>query len=250
MPVTDISARSGKTSTRVRPFQLRGRFFTAISLRLGTAPLDAEFFEALDAQLRQTPNFFESAPLVIDLEEAGAQIGQADISKLVRQLRLRSLSPFGVLNATGRLAMAAEAVGLIRVSVGHDAPLGGRGEGEAQSDLPEPPVPPANRLITTPVRSGQTVVADRGDLVIVGSVSSGAELVASGNIHIYGRLRGRALAGIHGDESARIFCQNLDAELVAIAGLYRTSENLEAEVRGRSVQISLQDESLRMDLLG
>ena len=248
MPVTDISVRSGKTSTTVRPFQLRGRFFTAISLRLGSAPLDEAFFDALDAQLRQTPNFFERAPLVIDLEEAGAQIGQADISKLVRQLRLRSLSPFGVLNATGRLALAAEALGLIRVSVGHDAPLGGRGEGETQNELSAPP--PANRLITTPVRSGQTVIADRGDLVVVGSVSSGAELVASGNIHIYGRLRGRALAGIHGDENARIFCQNLDAELVAIAGLYRTNDNLEAEVRGRSVQISLKDESLHMDLLG
>ncbi|WP_311735000.1 septum site-determining protein MinC [Alloyangia mangrovi] len=114
---------------------------------------------------------------------------------------------------------------------------------------PEPaPIPqrvaPENKIVTMPVRSGQTVIADKGDLTVVGPVSSGAELFAAGNIHVYGRMRGRAFAGIDGDENARIFCQSLDAELLAIAGLYRTSDSLGADVRHKMVQIYLEDERL------
>ena len=82
------------------------------------------------------------------------------------------------------------------------------------------------------------------------AVSSGAELIARGNIHVYGLLRGRAMAGAEGDESARIFCQRLDAELLAVAGLYRTSENLEPELLNRPVQVFLQDERLCVEALG
>ncbi|TGN42183.1 septum site-determining protein MinC, partial [Paracoccus liaowanqingii] len=110
-----------------------------------------------------------------------------------------------------------------------------------------PPV--QNKVIRSPVRSGQMIVADQGDLTVIGSVASGAELVASGNIHVYGPLRGRAMAGCHGDESAHIFCQSLDAELVAIAGLYRTSETLEDAARQRCTHIYLEDEKLRMEVI-
>ena len=104
-------------------------------------------------------------------------------------------------------------------------------------------------LITEPVRSGQKIVAERGDLVVCASVGSGAELVAVGNIHVYGALRGRALAGVNGDETARIFCQHLDAELLAIAGLYRTSEDLGPDIRKQRVQAFLQDEKLVVEAL-
>ena len=100
------------------------------------------------------------------------------------------------------------------------------------------------------VSSGQIVVAERGDLTVIGSVSSGAELAAAGSIHIYGAMRGRAMAGVHGDETARIFCQSLHAELLAIAGLYRTSESIGDEFRNRSVQVFLDKEKLRMEALG
>ena len=110
-------------------------------------------------------------------------------------------------------------------------------------------VPGRTRLITDPVRSGQKVFADRGDLVVVGPVSSGAELVAVGNIHVYGALRGRALAGVNGDETARIFCQSLEAELLAIAGLYRTSEDLEAGIRKARIQAFLKDDRLAVEPL-
>ena len=109
---------------------------------------------------------------------------------------------------------------------------------------------PANKLVPVPVRSGQLIYAERGDLIVVGSVASGAELIASGNIHVYGRMRGRAMAGVDGNENARIFCQNLDAELLAIAGLYRTNEHLEEHLRRKAVQVFLRDQNLCVEALG
>ena len=104
-------------------------------------------------------------------------------------------------------------------------------------------------MITHPVRSGQRIYAAGGDLIVVASVSSGAELLADGNIHVYGALRGRALAGVTGDTSRRIFCYDLQAELVAIAGRYRVSEDIAPSTRGRPVQVLLQDRTLCIDEL-
>jgi septum site-determining protein MinC len=104
-------------------------------------------------------------------------------------------------------------------------------------------------LVTEPVRSGQQIFAERGDLVVVTSVSPGAELIAHGNIHVYGALRGRALAGVHGDNAARIFCETLDAELIAIAGLYKLSDAIDPSLRRRRVQAFLDDGTLRIEPL-
>jgi septum site-determining protein MinC len=104
-------------------------------------------------------------------------------------------------------------------------------------------------LVTRPVRSGQRVYAAGGDLSIIASVSSGAELMADGNIHVYGPLRGRALAGMKGNTDARIFCQDLQAELVSVAGHYRVSENIPSELRGVPVQIYLDQKILRIEKL-
>lgn len=257
----DVASDSGvNVATTVRPLEIRGRFLTAVAVRLAGAP-DDQFYESLDVRLQQTPHFFSDAPLIIDLDQAADLVDPADLQWLVDNLRQRDLSVFGVQNATADQAEAARAVGLISLSGGRDAPLrGSRREEERKPDpalepeaaAPQAAPPPrttTNKLVSTPVRSGQTVIADRGDLVIVGPVSSGAELIATGNIHIYGHMRGRAMAGINGDETARIFCQSLDAELLAIAGLYRTSENLGAELRRKSVQVYLEGERLRVDPL-
>jgi septum site-determining protein MinC len=99
------------------------------------------------------------------------------------------------------------------------------------------------------VRSGQRIFAESGDLVVVASVSSGAEVVARGNIHVYGRMRGRALAGVSGDQKARIFCQSLEAELIAIAGLYQTSDGIGPSLRNQRVQAFLEDGALRVEPL-
>ena len=97
-------------------------------------------------------------------------------------------------------------------------------------------------VVDKPLRSGQRIYA-KGDLVVLGLVSYGAEVIAEGNIHIYAPLRGRALAGVHGNHDARIFCTCLEAELISIAGIYRTTENpLPADVHGKPVQIRLDDD--------
>jgi septum site-determining protein MinC len=104
-------------------------------------------------------------------------------------------------------------------------------------------------VVDKPLRSGQRIYA-KGDLVVLGMVSNGAEVIAEGNIHIYAPLRGRALAGVHGNHDARIFCTCLEPELISIAGIYRTTENpLPADVHGKPVQIWLEDEKLMIEPL-
>jgi septum site-determining protein MinC len=215
--------------------------FTALVLR-PEAEAGADFYAALDEQLSQTPQFFHDAPVILDLEAMGDAGGLAEA---IAALRTRRLRPFGVQNAGPAQQAAAEAAGLIPITTGNEAPL--RPAGRAR---PAPPPAPASRIVTQPVRSGQMVVAERGDLVVIGPVGSGAELVAAGSIHVYGALRGRAMAGAYGDETARIFCRSLEAELLAIGGFYRTSETLEPGLGKRPVQVFLQDKRLRVEALG
>lgn len=243
VPHQNVKPRGGAPAASVKPFQIRGRYFTAVALRPEDGPLDQAFYAALDAQLRWSPHFFDSAPLIIDLAQVPGLSGPAELRTLTDSLRSRGLAVFGVQNASPEQAAAAKDAGLIILASGKDAPLNtetSSGPG-TRREIPQKLRPPQNRLITQPVRSGQTVVAEGGDLVVVGPVSSGAELIARGSIHVYGRLRGRAMAGAEGDESARIFCHSLDAELLAVAGLYKTSENLEPELLNRPVQAFLQD---------
>src|SRR5690606_12450274 len=117
---------------------------------------------------------------------------------------------------------------------------------EAPAEIPAPitkdaPAKTENMLITQPVRSGQRVYS-RGDLTVTATVSAGAEIMAEGNIHVYGSLRGRALAGVQGDVTARIFCMDLQAELLSIAGIYQLRDDISKEVQHKAAQVSLDDE--------
>jgi septum site-determining protein MinC len=103
--------------------------------------------------------------------------------------------------------------------------------------------------VDSPVRSGQTVSFPHGDVTIIGSVASGAEVIAAGSIHIYGALRGRAIAGSTGSAKARIFCGKLEAEFLAIDGLYRTADDLEAQIRGKPVQAWLDGDQMKITAL-
>lgn len=246
--VDDPMERQAEARTSVRPIQIRGRFLTAVALRIDGGPPDDAFYAGLDDLLRQRPHFLIDAPLILDLDGAQGMTQPDEIRQLVGHLKSRKFLAFGVQNASDAQLAAATEAGLIAVPPGRDAPLREERPDRRRPAGKSPSA--ATRLITTPVRSGQTVVADHGDLVVIGPVASGAELIARGNIHVYGALRGRAMAGCHGDLDARIFCQSLDAELLAVAGLYRTSENLEQEVRKRSVQVFLQDERLCVETLG
>ncbi len=117
------------------------------------------------------------------------------------------------------------------------------------ASVPEPRLSTRSLLVTQPVRSGQRVYAKGTDLIVLASVGHGAEVMADGHIHIYGTLRGRALAGVRGDTECRIFCRDLKAELISIAGHYRVNEDLDESVQGRSVQIYMQDTALIIESL-
>lgn len=232
-------------------FQVRGRFLTALVLRIDIDGIGETFHAQLDDQLRRTPQFFSGAPMVLDLAQAPALRDVQALSGLVEDLRRRDLRVFGVQNAGDMDEAQLQGLGLIPVTTGRDAPLP-RPADPARAPAAQPAdiaPPPQNRIVQAPVRSGQRVVAEQGDLTIIGSVASGAELVAAGSIHVYGTLRGRALAGCHGDETARIFCQTLSAELVAIAGLYQTSETLDPAALDRAAHIYLKDEKLCMEVI-
>jgi septum site-determining protein MinC len=101
-------------------------------------------------------------------------------------------------------------------------------------------------LLDSPVRSGQSVIFIEGDVTVLGSVGSGAEIVAGGSIHVYGTLRGRAVAGVNGNSSARIYCQRIEAELLAIDGYYQTAEELDANLRSKPVQALLDGKMIRI----
>lgn len=225
-------------------FQVRGRFLTVLALRIDGDMADDRFHAQLDEQLGRTPQFFSGAPMVLDLGQSPGFQDPDRIRALLDSLRQRELQVFGVQNAAGLDRALLDDLGLIAVNTGRDAPLP-RDPGPVAA----PPRPAETKVIRSPVRSGQMILADQGDLTVIGSVASGAELIAAGNIHVYGTLRGRAMAGCHGNETAHIFCQSLNAELVAIAGLYQTSETLDQAARDRCTHIYLENEKLRMEVI-
>ena len=257
--------------TSVAPFQVRGRFFTAVVLQMARGP-DAAFFAAVDKMLAQTPHFFANAPFVLDLDRAAEGGPSCDFISLARELRNRKITLIGVQNGTIAQNKAALHAGLITLPSGTDVLPESRKHDEApKADDTTKAFKERNGsvnkelrvavstgadsssasalLVTDPVRSGQRIFADRGDLVVVASVSAGAELIARGNIHVYGPLRGRALAGVNGDSAARIFCQSLEAELIAIAGLYQISDAIEPSLRQRRVQAFLDGGRMRVEPL-
>lgn len=240
---------SAQISAPAAAFELKAAGFTLPVIRLLGLDMDA-VAEQLGAKVEQAPDFFRNTPVVIDLTGLTEAAGEVQFPLLVGLLRGYGMIPFGVRGGSPAQHTAAEAMELAILG---DAVVrrAGQGAEAGQSRRQEPEVKsaPACRftLITRPVRSGQRVYAAGGDLSVVAAVSAGAELMADGNIHVYGALRGRALAGMKGDTEARIFCQNLEAELVSVAGHYRVSENIPSELKGVPVQIFLDQKVLRIE---
>ncbi len=221
------------------PFELKGSLFTLTVMHLRQTDKVA-IGHHLAKKVKQAPDLFNHAPVVIDLEALGEAEGIPDFSSLYDLLREQGMIPVGVRNGSSELQAAAVLAGL-PVLPETRPPV---------AKKPDQPTPILRtKLVTQPVRSGQQVYAPAGDLILLGSISAGAEVLADGNVHIYGVLRGRALAGVKGDTKARIFCQNLAAELVSIAGQYRVIEELDVDIRGKSVQIYLSEDRLIIEPL-
>lgn len=244
-------------------FELKAAAFTLPVLRLLGVDMDA-VSELLGAKVDQAPDFFRNTPIVVDLSALPPRTDDVQFPLLVGLLRGYGMIPVGVRGGDAEQNAAAEAMELAILGdayvrkpraatpkpvSGHDPKATRDNTEHAHAQVPKPASSATFKLVTHPVRSGQRVYAAEGDLSVVGPVSSGAELLADGNIHIYGPLRGRAMAGLNGDPKARIFCQDLDAELISIAGHYRISENIPVALKGVPVQIFLEQEILRIERL-
>ncbi|AMB88340.1 septum formation inhibitor [Pseudomonas agarici] len=230
-------------------FQLKGSMLAITVLELSQNNLDV-LDRQLAAKVAQAPNFFSNTPLVLALDKLPADQGAIDLPGLMRVCRQHGLRTLAIRANRIEDIAAAIAIDLpvLPPSGARERPLGPT-EGAVKKKPEKPPEPTLKptKIITTPVRGGQQVYAQGSDLVVVSSVSPGAELLADGNIHVYGPMRGRALAGVKGDAQARIFCQQLSAELISIAGQYKVSEDLRRDpLWGAGVQISLSGDVLNI----
>jgi septum site-determining protein MinC len=228
---------------------VQGDMFTLMVVRMDD-PNDPSFEGRLAEQIARNPSFFANAPVVLDLQTASGCATADAFHALRRLMKRQHLVLAGVMNANGtqiRAAMNADLAAFPAAGRRSAAPV------PAPAPMPEsrPVVPPSptgdsgrTRIVTQPVRSGTQIYARGGDLVILNSVSPGAEVIADGHVHVYGALRGRAIAGAGGDGDARIFTAKLEAELLCIAGHYLLSEAMDRQYVGQSVQISLNGEEL------
>jgi septum site-determining protein MinC len=223
----------------------RARSYMAFAIT-PQAPI-VEWLAELDTSLERSESFFSGHPVALDL--SAVNLSAAAIMHLVENLaerKVRVLGITGVDPAIGEPGLPP----ILR---------GGRGPQQTTPDLPKAPTlvvnaaplrqQPASLLIETPVRSGQSVVFVDGDVTVLGSVGSGAEIVAGGSVHIYGTLRGRAMAGANGNSRARIFCQRVEAELLAIDSYYKTADDIEESLRRGPIQAWLEGETLKISAL-
>jgi len=216
-----------------RTARMRGRSYVAFVF-CPVVPI-AGWLEEIDATLARSPGFFAGKPVVLDL--SAVDLSRSAIAHLISSLEQRDIRILGI-----------EGVDAAHLTLGMPPLLtGGR---DCVLTLNEPKKPevrpkPASLLLESPVRSGQSVFTD-GDVTVLGSVGSGAEIVAGGSIHIYGTLRGRAMAGVNGNSAARIYCQKIEAELLAIDGYYRTAEEIDAALCERPAQVWLAGDIVRI----
>ena len=235
-----------------RDNELKGTTFTISVLHLSDGNPD-RIRQLLEAKVAQAPQFFNCAPLVLNVERL------SDIPDFEQLRELVESEDFVLVGITGArdeaMKTAAKAAGLAVMVSGKSR----KAEPEPTPPVPEPkpveaaPVPPvpapveASKVHVGPVRSGQQIYAAGTSLVVLGSVSPGAEVIADDSIHVYGALRGRAIAGAKGNPKARIYCQQLQAELLSIAGTFQLSDALPAGVIQEPVHIRLDNEQLRID---
>ena len=223
--------------------QLRFRGRSYLAFVLAPEPPIADWLAELEKSVRGSAGFFLGRPAVLDL--ASVTLSNSAIAHLVSQLE-----------ALGIRLMGIEGVATDQLGAGLPPVLkGGRSAAlEAVESTPRKSTvtkEPTSLLLDSPVRSGQSIFFPSGDVTVLGSVASGAEIVAGGSIHVYGALRGRAMAGASGgNRQARIFCSRIEAELLAIDGFYRTIDDLEESLCARPVQAWLEGETLMISALG
>lgn len=221
--------------------RFRGRSFIAMTLVADAPP--QQWFADFDVWLQRSPGFFAGRIVVLDLANTAS-------SKLEVQCWIAELAQRGVrlVGLEGVRPSMIDATMPPLMRGGRDASMPAQDPATVPAE-PARPVEPANLLVEQRVRSGQSIVCLEGDVTIVGSVASGAEIIAGGSIHVYGALCGRAIAGATIGAKAQIFCSRMEAELVAIDGAYLTAEDLDAGLRSQAVRIWIDNDSLRFGAL-
>jgi len=261
-------------------FRFRGRNFLALVLR-PALPISGWLGE-LDDWLNRSPGFFTGKPLILDL--AGVGLERADIVGLIGELKTRTIRIMGIEGVEASvlddtlppLLTGGRTLGAVEVAEAVSPPPAAAAAASDQVSTSDSTLPPvtipgtesnrpnkaptasaitplpaqarqvASLLIETPVRSGQAVINTDGDVIVLGSVASGAEIIAAGSIHVYGTLRGRALAGVYGSETARVFCRRFEAELIAIGGHFKVTEEIDPQLRQKPVQAWVTGDELKI----
>ncbi|HFZ8993172.1 TPA: septum site-determining protein MinC [Citrobacter freundii] len=230
------------------PIELKGSSFTLSVVHLHEAEPEV-IRQALQDKIAQAPAFLKHAPVVVNVSDLASPINWPALYNAVTSTGLRIIGVSGCKESS--LKAEIDAQGLPLLTEGKEKAARSAPVSEAVSVAPPQNVNPVTktRLIDTPVRSGQRIYAPQCDLIVTSHVSAGAELIADGNIHVYGMMRGRALAGAAGDREAQIFCTQLAAELVSIAGVYWLSDNIPAEFYAKAARLQLAENALTIQPL-
>jgi len=246
------------TATRIEPFRLRGANFNLLVLRLLDHRPEA-VVPAIGDQFRRAPGFLRFAPIVLGLSDIQVPPNEVDFPGLIKGLKELEIMPIGTTGGTAEMRNAALSYGLPPVrSVGGKetddiavpaAPIDAAPQAAAAPPPPaaKPAAARSTMVVEQPVRAGQRIWAEGADLIITSTVNAGAEVIADGNIHVYGALRGRAIAGGASNMEARVFALNFDPELVSIAGFYAVREGFPAAQIGKAMQVRLVGERMRFD---
>lgn len=240
-----------KVLTDARSIRIKGRSFLAVMLS-PDLPLD-QWLIRLDDLAARSAGFFLGRPVVLDITDL--PIDRAQLKELIGELSARNVSIMGIEG--GRPSIVGPGMPPVLkggrpaadFEVTETEPVVERRNSESKPAPVEVRPVTQSLIIREPVRSGQSVIFPEGDVTVIGSVASGAEIIAGGSVHIYGALRGRAMAGSIGNASARIFCRKLEAELLAIDGIYKMAEDVAPGLRGQPVQLWLDGETIMAEKL-
>jgi septum site-determining protein MinC len=269
MTAAMIQAQTGRSAQKSDDgFELKESSLSLLAVILKSADL-AELAGQLSRKLGDTPEVFNHDPVLIDLTQMARPaaaapvsiesgqltlvewVADVDLAAVILLLRAYRMQPVAVLGANPAELEQAIALGLAAApqTDAPSRPEAPRSPPVVQASV-EVPVAARTMIIDKPLRSGQQVYAKDADLIVLALVNHGAEVIADGNIHVYAPLRGKAIAGARGNAEARIFASSMEAELVAIAGIYRTAETaLPAQIFGKSAQVRLDGEKLLIEAL-
>lgn len=266
LKITKPMTTASSSVANQRPaIEFKSNSFVVPALIIHNADLK-EISKKVTQKIEQAPDFFKNSPVLIDIQMVSVEQQEINLNTLIKLLREKGLVPIAVRGGTREQNDIALKAGLFI-----QPPQSADTDKTIPATLTETKLPPASaktptvaaalhspirmerrslqksvpttKIITSPIRSGQRVYSE-GDLIVMAPVSAGAEIMAEGNIHVYGSLRGRALAGVLGKPDSRIFCFDCQAELIAIAGNYKVNDDLDQSMQHKPVQIYLQEQAL------